>query len=164
MPFQLGWGYVRCPAFKGLDSYRIVQHVLLLDERPIVHARSVDLLEEVALHLRLPLCAGVVVGIDGGPLQLCACLCELVVLVYDILVKRVILPYVCLGHGWSKLQARDAVEPSEVVDKLRPPMGLRYVTGPIGPVSPLQHAHTMIMGPVGVPVPSLSINPSTQTS
>ena len=52
--------YVRFPMFEGLGSHRIVQHVFLLDESPIVHVWAVDLLEEVASHLWLPLCVDVV--------------------------------------------------------------------------------------------------------
>lgn len=40
-------------SLEGLGSHRVVQHVLLLDECPIVHLRAVDPLEEVAMHLGL---------------------------------------------------------------------------------------------------------------
>ena len=52
--------YVRFSAFEGLDSHHIVQHALLLDERPIVHVWAINPLEEIASYLQLPLCADVV--------------------------------------------------------------------------------------------------------
>ena len=47
--------YVRFPPHEVLGPHRVVQHVLLLDECPVVHLRAVDPLEEVAAHLGLPL-------------------------------------------------------------------------------------------------------------
>lgn len=103
--------------------------------------------------------ASCVVGVDGGPLWLRDRLCELIVLAHDILVGRVTLPYVRLGHGWSKLQTRNTVEPQEVVDELRPPMDLRHIPRPIGSVGPLQYVGTVIIGLVGVPVTPPSVKP-----
>ena len=45
--------YVRFPPHEVLGPHRVVQHVLLLDECPVVHLRAVNPLEEVAAHLGL---------------------------------------------------------------------------------------------------------------
>ena len=59
-------GYVSFSAFEDLGLHRIVQHVLLLDERPIVHVQAINPLKEVASHLQLPLCTDVVRDLWNG--------------------------------------------------------------------------------------------------
>lgn len=43
--------YVRFPPYEGLSPHRVVQHVLLLDEHPVIHLWAVNPLEEVVSHL-----------------------------------------------------------------------------------------------------------------
>lgn len=63
--FNRVW-YIRFPWLESLSSHRVVQHVLLLDERPIEYLRTVDPLNEVVMHHGEDILARVVRPSDGG--------------------------------------------------------------------------------------------------